>query len=377
MVQISRPNLRAWMMRVLWVFGTLSPQMVGLATLVESQSDIELRIISGTPLPAEISRLAGPRVSCRNKIDFRAQQQIREYLKSEPCDVAHAYSGRNMANLAGACWGLRQTPQLIGYRGIVDRLSRLDVGTWLTFWNRRFDRIHCVCRATQAALADSGIPAAKLATVWEGCNPQLLIARPRELLAEFGIPADAFVIGTVANARPVKGIDIMLRSAIELSSEIEIYWLVVGSIIDPQVARLARDPRLKGRAKLIGPQVSGGGFCGLMDIYVAPSRKEGLSMGIMEAMSQGVCPIVSNVGGNPELIRHEVDGIVIPAEDPQALSQAVRELWLNPDTRARYADSAQRRASEVFSIEAWGARLINSYRELVGQSARNANKRVA
>lgn len=353
--------------RVLWVFDAISPQLLAVAAEVDRQPDIVLQIMTCNPLPAELSHMAAPIVECRTKIDFRARWQIRDYLKKNPVDVAHAYTSRNMANLAGACWGLSNAPKLIGYRGTIDRLSRLDPANWLTFWHPRFDRIYCVCHATQTALAASGVPPHKLETVWEGCDPRLLDVRPREILADYGIPKNAFVIGTVANARRVKGIDILLRSAIELAGKLDVYWLVVGAIIDPQVAELASDPRISDRVKLIGTQWSGGGYCGLLDIYVAPSRKEGLSMGIMEAMSQASCSIVTDVGGNSELVRHKIDGLVIPPEDPAALSQAIVELWQDREKRAQYARSSQQRAAELFSIETWGSRICNGYRRLVAE----------
>ncbi len=354
------------MTSVLWVFNALSPQMLALAAEVDRQPDIELQIITPYPLPEGLSHLSAPLVSCRNKIDFRAMRQIRRHIAENSFDIAHAYTSRNMANLAWACLGLQNAPQLIGYRGTIDRLSRLDPANWITFYHPRFALINCVCHATQSALAASGLPQWKLETVWEGCAPEMLSTRTRQVFAEYDIPPDAFVIGTVANARPVKGIDILLRSAIELVGELDAYWMVVGAIIDPVVAKLAQDPRLNGRVKLIGSQASGGGFCGLFDLYVAPSRKEGLSMGIMEAMSQGSCPIVTNVGGNPELVRHEVDGIVIPPEAPQALSEAIRMLWDDPEKRAQYAGSAKRRMAETFSVDAWGNRLCNLYRRVAG-----------
>ncbi|MEO8270632.1 MAG: glycosyltransferase family 4 protein [Aureliella sp.] len=354
------------MISVLWVFDALSPQMLALAAEVDRQPDMDLQIISPHPLPNQLSHLSAPAVTCRNKIDLRAVRQIRSHLVDNSFDIAHAYTSRNMANLAWACLALRQAPRLIGYRGTIDRLSRLDPANWLTFYHPQFAVIDCVCHATQAALAASGLPKSKLEAVWEGCAPQTLIIRNRQLFAEYDIPRDAFVIGTVANARPVKGIDVLLRSAIELAEELDVYCMVVGDIIDPIVAKLAQDPRLKGRVKLIGSQPSGGGFCGLFDLYVAPSRKEGLSMGIMEAMSQGTCPIVTNVGGNPELVRNGIDGIVIPPDDPPALNEAIRNLWGNPEKRVQYAASAQRRVAESFSIEAWANRLCNLYRRVAG-----------
>lgn len=351
-------------MRVLWVFEALSPQMVAVAAELDQQTDIELRIMTAGPLPHALQHLAATTVACRSKIDIRARSQIRQYLKDHVYDIAHAYTSRNMANLAGACWGLRNAPRLVGYRGTIDRLSPWDPANWLTFHHPRYARIVCVCQATQIALAASGVPTHKLQTVWEGCDARLIEPRPRSTLAEHGIPAGAFVVGSVANARRVKGLDILLQAALELAELRDIYWLLVGRIVDPHVSRLAADSRIADRVRLIGSQARGGGFCNLMDLYVAPSRKEGLSMGIMEAMSQGVCPIVSDVGGNPELIRDGIEGRVIPPEIPSRLSHAIRELKANPQLRDRFALAAQQRAAEVFSIAAWSHRLAECYRQL-------------
>lgn len=351
-------------MRVLWVYEALTTQMIALAAEIQRQPDIRLEIMTSHPLPAELAHLATPRVTCQNKLDFNARKSIRDQLKLGNYDIAHAYTSRNLANLLGACQGLEKSPRIVGYRGTIDQLHVLDPANWITFWHPRVASIICVCEATKAALTASGIPSQKLAAVWEGCHPESFQALPRSKLLEYDIPPDAFVVGTVANVRRVKGVDLMLRSAIELAGKLDIYWLVVGAIRDPLVQKLAQDPRLNGRVKLVGSKEKGGEYSGLFDIYVAPSRKEGLSMAIMEAMTHTCCPVVTRVGGNSELIRHEVDGLVIPPEDSQALSRAVCELFADSAKRQRLATSAYRRVVEVFSILAWCNRLCDTYRRI-------------
>jgi glycosyltransferase involved in cell wall biosynthesis len=98
---------------------------------------------------------------------------------------------------------------------------------------------------------------------------------------------------------------------------------------------------------------------------------EGLSMSIMEAMIQGACPLVSNVGGIPELVRDQADGIVIPSEDVSALAAGIRLLHDEPQCRKAMAESARQRILSTFSIDRWSHRLVDFYESALGESGRN------
>ena len=367
-------------MRVLWVYEHVQPQLRQVAYNLADRADVDLEVMcpwtETPPLDPKIIPLA--RVSHRHKLDFAARRTIRKKLRSSSFDIAHAYSSRDLANLLGARHGVRALPKLIGYRGTTTQLQRLDPAHWITFRHPSLDKIVCVCHAANRALQRSGISADKLLTVWEGCDADVLQTPPRQVLSEFDIPEDAFVVGTVANMRPVKGVDLLLRAAVELADLDDVYWLLVGDIRDPQIPRLAADPRIAPRVRLIGAQPNGGKFAGLLDVYVAPSRSEGLSMGIMEAMVQGVCPVVTNVGGSPELVRDEVDGLVVPPEKPSAIAQAIRQLYTNRPRKQELAESAYQRARDEFSIARWTDRLVDTYRQILDEAGGSkAVKRVA
>ena len=88
-------------------------------------------------------------------------------------------------------------------------------------------------------------------------------------------------------------------------------------------------------------------------------------MGIMEAMALRACPVVTRVGGSPELIQDGVDGLVVPPEDATAIAQAIRRLYENTDLRKQFANSAGVRAASVFSIASWTQRHHDLYCELM------------
>lgn len=357
-------------MRVLWVYDSLSAHHVQLANCLARRPDMTLEVLcrwQGQP-PLDRSLTPLSNLTCRSKLDFAARSCIRTRLLTGRYDVVHAYTSRALANVLAACRGVRPQPRIVGYRGTVNRLHRLDPANWITFWHPRLSMIVCVAEATNVALRNSGIPAARLATVWEGCCLRRDEQLDRAELTEFDIPRDAFVVGLVANMRPVKGIDLLLQAATELADLQDIYWLLIGEVRDPRIGELAKDRRIADRVRLPGPRAHGGRYASLFDVYASPSRMEGMPMSIMEAMSQGACPVTTAVGGCTELVRDGRDGLVVPPEDPQSMAAAIRLLHDSPARLRQFSESAQKRAREVFSVQAWSERLYEAYAVAAGYS---------
>ena len=97
-----------------------------------------------------------------------------------------------------------------------------------------------------------------------------------------------------------------------------------------------------------------------------PSReREGLPKAVIEAMSLGVVPIVSNVGGMPELVRNGVDGVVVPPEDSDSLAKAIIELANDSEKQKEFSQSSIERVKESFNIESTIAQTKAVYEELL------------
>lgn len=255
----------------------------------------------------------------------------------------------------------------------MNRLRLLDPANWVTFWRPRLSHVTCVCHAAQKALLKSGLPASKLSVVWEGCDSEsLLPVAETSSRASFDIPEDAFVVGVVANMRAGKRIDLLLEAAPELANLRHIYWLLIGEPRDPSIEVLAADPRIADHVRLTGPLPDGGRLVGLFDVLASPSMVEGLSMSIMEAMAKQVCTVVSDVGGNIELIRDQVDGLVVPVGDSSALARAIRRLLDEPLLRRELAASAHLRSLSLFSIAGRTTRLAGVYRGLATETGARA-----
>jgi glycosyltransferase involved in cell wall biosynthesis len=165
--------------------------------------------------------------------------------------------------------------------------------------------------------------------------------------------------------RRVKGADILLRAAIQCGELRDTYWLLIGKVVDPEIHELADDPRIRARVRLIGHRRDGAELVSGADLFVMPSRAEALCQSLLEAMQQGVCPIVSDAGGMKEVVRHGKDGLVVPIENVNALAKAVKTLNADRSTMARYAASARKRLDESFTPQRVADHCLNVYRRLL------------
>jgi glycosyltransferase involved in cell wall biosynthesis len=114
-----------------------------------------------------------------------------------------------------------------------------------------------------------------------------------------------------------------------------------------------------------GPSEDVGRFLAACDIFCLPSRSEGFSNALIEAMGAGVPCVATRVGGNVEAIEDNRSGVLVPSEDPKALSCAIAELLDNPS----HAQALGREATKVvhtrFTHEAMMAHLTNIYERLL------------
>ena len=89
-----------------------------------------------------------------------------------------------------------------------------------------------------------------------------------------------------------------------------------------------------------------------MDLFVLPSLGEGISNTILEAMSTGLTVVATSVGGNVELVKEELTGMLVPPEMPSVLMAAIQKYYRNPDLVIQHGKAARRQIEAGFSMEA-------------------------
>jgi glycosyltransferase involved in cell wall biosynthesis len=164
----------------------------------------------------------------------------------------------------------------------------------------------------------------------------------------------------------VKGIDVLTDAYRRVADEFPDWRLkILGWYEGEELERLRQaigcDPRIVHHPPVphreIAPHI---GRCGLL---VLPSRTEGMGRVLLEAMAAGKPRIGTRVGGIPTMIRHGVDGLIVPPEDPAAL----RELMGNAERRAAMGLAAGRRARDEFSVAAYLRNQRDFYYRVLGR----------
>jgi glycosyltransferase involved in cell wall biosynthesis len=98
-----------------------------------------------------------------------------------------------------------------------------------------------------------------------------------------------------------------------------------------------------------------------------PSLNEALSNALLESMAAGAPIVATRVGGTPEAIADGHTGLLVPANDPRALSEAIARLLREPDLAAALGRAARRTAESSFSLPRMVAAIEQLYRDLLTQ----------
>lgn len=105
------------------------------------------------------------------------------------------------------------------------------------------------------------------------------------------------------------------------------------------------------------------------DVYVHPSHIENSSNSLCEAMAVGMPVIALNVGGNDSMIQQEIDGVLVPDNDPYVLAAAIYEIKQNPERAVRLANQAKQTASRRHNPVAVVSQLKQIYNDLIERHA--------
>jgi glycosyltransferase involved in cell wall biosynthesis len=234
---------------------------------------------------------------------------------------------------------------------------------------RRTDVVVAVSEVLGAQLARAVVrDASRIVVVPNGVDTELF--RPRadsgKVRAELGVGADVPLIGSIGRLDAIKAYDVMLEAFARLLA----VWgegprpvLVLGGD-GPEEARLtalARAPSLQGAVRLLGWRDDVHDLHGAFTLFTMSSWSEGTSLSLLEAMSAGLCPVVTRVGGNPVVLGDRLQHRLVPSGDPDALAAAWRAALADPERRRADARFARQRVEEAFGLDAMVRRYESIY----------------
>ncbi|HEV3023019.1 MAG TPA: glycosyltransferase, partial [Pirellulales bacterium] len=186
-------------------------------------------------------------------------------------------------------------------------------------------------------------------------------------------------VGIVANLRPIKNIELFVRAAGRLAAAHPNAYFEIGGEGESRglLQALIDNLGLGGRVTLRGSVSDVPTFLRGLDVAVLCSLSEGSPNAIMEYMAAGLPTVATDVGGNAELVEHEVTGLVVPSNNEEQLAGAIDRLLRDPALAAQYGNTARERAFASYGVEDQARRYEDFYCRIFARKTTTAIKEKA
>jgi glycosyltransferase involved in cell wall biosynthesis len=320
---------------------------------------------AGSPLAARVAPAEVIELPVAGDADLRIWWRLRRLIEAYAPDLVHVHSRRGADLYGGLAARSRGIPAVL-----TRRVESAEPAMLLRFKCRPYRCVIAVSQCIEHDLVSRvGLAPARVRLIPSVVDTQVFRpgAHATPIRALFGLPADCFVVGVVAQLIPRKGHSILLRAVAELvptCANLAVLCLGRG----PLLARLRAEAALLGidaHVHFAGHRDDVPALLPQFDLLVHPALREGLGVALLEAQSAGVPILASAVGGIPELIAHGRSGWLVAPGDPRALAEAIALLVHAPGLRRVLAAEARAQVEHGHALHELAARHLSVYEAAV------------
>jgi len=299
--------------------------------------------------------------------DLRAMQATRRALKADQCDILHLSLSTPWA-CRYAILAAASIPRMksVAVEQLVMPLPTRRV-RFLKRWSSKTLAAHiAVGRASARDLEeDADLPRGSISTIHNGVPIRRNAQEkpPRSKTEQTNTPSDRKQLVTLARLDHVKGLDLLQDALVGLA---DVCAVVVGE--GPERANLEKrsiELGLNERFSLLGWSDDARAILDDADLFVLPSRAEGLPLSICEAMFAELAVVACDVGSVTEVVNHGVTGLVVPAGDAPALRDAIASLLANEPLRSEMGSAGLALATAEFTAEAMARKYEAVYSQIM------------
>jgi len=310
-------------------------------------------------------------------LDLMVPLRLARIFRELRVDIIHAHQCTPWFYAALSRLFFRPPRLLLEEHGRFFPESKNEKRAWVNrlLIKRLTHRFVAVSKDVRARLeAYEGLDSREIEVVYNGVLPQARLPDEgrRALRAGLGFTPDHFVVGTVGRFDPIKNLPLLVGS-IDAASKtlLDIRGLLVGD--GPLFGQIQSDVEASGLGETIkmpGFREDARSLTQCMDLFVLSSFSEGTSMALLEAMAAGVPVVVTDVGGNPEIVVDGECGEIIPSGSKDALTSAIVRAAKEPERWRQLGDAGQRRFEKRFTFAGMIERYDAEYAELLASATR-------
>lgn len=318
--------------------------------------------INGVP----VVRLPSPRVKVAGALVYLFCLARHLAVRRHETRVIHAFQVGYSTALAVCTGRLLRIPTVVslsggGRSGDVARHFRTPWGRCFLHMCQRADRLVVLSRAMVRELEAIGVDVSAIERIPNGVDADRFRAVSRRPAAETGRETTILYLGRLSRE---KGIDVLIRAVAFIAARPGLRLQIAGTgRHGPALRRLVRRLGLEGVAEFLEPVERVEDLLQEADVFVMPSRGEGMSNAMLEAMASALPVIASRVAGNVALVQDRVTGLLFTPDCAEELARALEQVIDDPAAAARMGLRARERVTRKFVF----ADVPRRYRALYGQ----------
>jgi glycosyltransferase involved in cell wall biosynthesis len=291
---------------------------------------------------------------------------VRRYLKEfGPFNIIHGHSSKGgaIARLAALCTNI---PAFYTLHGLIMMDPTLPRWKWALYLaierllELRTARIIAVSPEEQRAAIGLGFGKSRVVIIPNGISDWKLASRA-DARAEMGVRPDELVIGFVGRLVEQKAPEVLIEAFGRTLTRVpNVRLALVGDgPLGKPLRELAKRLNVQDKVLWLGERDSRGVLAGF-DLFALPSRKEGLPYVVLEAMYAGLPLVVTSSAGCEILVRPHKNGLIIPTDDAEAMSDALSRLLSDPSRLGNCAEMS-RNYVQGFSVDTMVESTLKEY----------------
>ena len=339
-----------------------------LSSIDREQFDITLGCLEGPgPLAAAVEALDITVTTFDRQpgIDWRLIPKISRWLKHERASILHTHNAAAhfYGALGGKCAPTHCTIHTKHGRDWPDQPRKVMLNRISALFTHKLITVSNDSR--EIARTVERVPERKLAVIHNGIDADLFRPGERAGSSIPGVPDGAAVIGTVARLSPEKDQHTLLNAFVRLCELRDNCYLVIAGEgpAKTELAAHAGSLACSDRIIFLGAVEEVPELLKRMTVFVLTSLTEGISLALLEACATGVPAVVTDAGGNTEVVEHGVTGLVVPIKRPELVAEKIDQLLTDEPLRAAMGQKARERIVRHFSLASMTRQYESLYRE--------------
>ena len=311
--------------------------------------------------------------------DFSVMEKIKAFINNSGCDVVHCHGARaNYISLF--IMNSVKVPMLTTLHSdykldFKDNIKKQLIFTPInSFALRKFRHILTVTEAFKKMLIERGFKEERLRVIYNGIrfDEDVKTYTEEEFFKRIKLikQQDKIYVGIAARLFAVKGVDVFLKAAAVICKKREdINFIVLGDgDMRAECENIIRENNMGNRVHMAGQitdPVLMNSYYTYIDVNTLTSHSESFPYALLEGARCKCATVATAVGGIPEMIRNEKDGLLAKSGDAADIARCIDILCSDPEKRKQYGESFYNRAKESFSASAMAKKHKQIYEEVI------------